>query len=521
MRRALLLIGLVLLCCPSVASADDAAPLFDTSSVAQVAITLPESSRTALNADPDTYQPAALSVTAGGTSYGPFTVELKLKGNSSFRDLDHKAAFKIKLAKGQPLLGLKKLTLNNMIQDASMVHEALAYKTFRAVGVPAPRAGYAFVRVNGEAYGVYLNLETLDDVSLPQRFPSTGHLYENGFATDLKDDDWKWFEVDEGDEDDRSDLQALTDAAKGSGDFSDRMAGKADLAEMVTMWATEKYIGQWDGYAGVDRVWTPNNYYLHSTTGGLFSMLPWGTDQTWVDRINFDEGGVLFRQCRGDESCEDSFRETLARVTRTATGLGLQSEVRRLGAMLAPYQAQDPRKESTQVDIDWWLQKAVQYMDQRPRDVAALLGDPSLIPPGSPAPGGEAPHEPGEDRTSRAGSPPARSRPRPVPAATTARAGLRVGRVDSHRPVISTRMRVLRRGSVSQRMTMTVRGRSVTACYVSSRRLGTGLHSLHCRLSRPARRHLRSGKVRLTARTRLSGTPLVRTRLTLARCHGC
>ena len=87
-------------------------------------------------------------------------------------------------------------------------------------------------------------------------FASTGHLYENGFTTDLKDDDWKWFEVDEGDEDDRSDLQALTAAAQGSGDFSDRMAGKADLDEMVSMWATEKYVGQWDGYAGVFEDWT-------------------------------------------------------------------------------------------------------------------------------------------------------------------------------------------------------------------------------------------------------------------------
>ena len=99
-------------------------------------------------------------MTAGGTTYGPLSVTLKLKGNSSFRDLDHKAAFKIKLAKGQPLLGLKKLTLNNMVQDGSMVHETLAYQTFRAAGVPAPRTGYAFVRVNGEPYGVYLNLET-------------------------------------------------------------------------------------------------------------------------------------------------------------------------------------------------------------------------------------------------------------------------------------------------------------------------------------------------------------------------
>ena len=87
-----------------------------------------------------------------------------------------KAAFKLKLAhtvKGQRFLGLKTLTLNNMVQDPSMVHELLAYEAFRAVGIPAPRTGYAFVRVNGADYGVYLNVETLDDVSLPRWFSST------------------------------------------------------------------------------------------------------------------------------------------------------------------------------------------------------------------------------------------------------------------------------------------------------------------------------------------------------------
>ena len=47
--------------------------------------------------------------------------------------------------------------------------------------MPASRTGYAYVRVNGSDYGVYLNVETLDDVSLPRWFASTGHLYEGTY----------------------------------------------------------------------------------------------------------------------------------------------------------------------------------------------------------------------------------------------------------------------------------------------------------------------------------------------------
>ena len=65
---------------------------------------------------------------------------------------DVDVAFKIKFDKyveGQSFLGLEKMTLNNMVQDPSMIHEVLAYAIFRAFDVPCPRTGYATLRVNG------------------------------------------------------------------------------------------------------------------------------------------------------------------------------------------------------------------------------------------------------------------------------------------------------------------------------------------------------------------------------------
>lgn len=47
-----------------------------------------------------------------------------------------------------------------------MIHETLAYASFRAAGVPASRTGLAYVRLNGEDIGVYLDLENLDDIGL-------------------------------------------------------------------------------------------------------------------------------------------------------------------------------------------------------------------------------------------------------------------------------------------------------------------------------------------------------------------
>ena len=63
-----------------------------------------------------------------------------------------------------------------------MIREVLGYSVFREMDVPSSRTGYSFVKLNGAAYGVYLNIETMDDVSLPRWYESTQHLYEGTYG---------------------------------------------------------------------------------------------------------------------------------------------------------------------------------------------------------------------------------------------------------------------------------------------------------------------------------------------------
>jgi spore coat protein CotH len=65
----------------------------------------------------------------------------------------------VKLDKADRFFGLDRLTLNNMVQDPTMVHEALGYQVYEAAGVRVPRTGYVRLTVNGQPYGLYLNLE--------------------------------------------------------------------------------------------------------------------------------------------------------------------------------------------------------------------------------------------------------------------------------------------------------------------------------------------------------------------------
>ena len=217
--------------------------LFDPSAVQVVDLTLPQSTIDAINAAPEAeYYPATFSLTrSNGTTYGPLAVGVRLKGGAfGFRDLTGKASFKVKFnfsVSGQRFQGLKKLTLNNMVQDDSMVHETLAYTAFRAMGVPAPRTGFAYLRVNGADYGVYLDIEQLDDVALAARFATTQHLYEGNYTNDALPGQADSFEVDEGSTTNHTDLEALIAAADAPGSFAANVAPFADLTEMTREWA--------------------------------------------------------------------------------------------------------------------------------------------------------------------------------------------------------------------------------------------------------------------------------------------
>ncbi len=352
-----------------IAQADEAAALFDPTTVVEIDLDLPSASLDALASDPDEYVDATFSLTGPDGSYGPLAIGARLKGSASFRPLSAKAAFKLKLAhtvKGQRFLGLKTLTLNNMVQDPSMVHELLAYEAFRAVGIPAPRTGYAFLRVNGTDYGVYLNVETPDDVWLPRWFTSTGHLYE-GEAVDVKHNAAERFEVDEGDESDRADLEALiaavNDPAEG---WTERVAPVADLDELTRMWAVEKYIGHRDGYVG-----NHNNYYLHSDTAGRFSMIPWGTDQAWTERLPFGSDyarGRMFTSCLADSACEATYRSALDDVRASISGLNLEERVTSTAEMLHPWQLADPRSEHSPAQTEAAVLAMLEFIRARPLD---------------------------------------------------------------------------------------------------------------------------------------------------------
>src|SRR5688572_20856321 len=165
---------------------DDSDPdelLFDGSFVHQVAITLDQGEMDRLAVEPYTYVHGALT----WDGYAFPDVGVRLKGKvGSFRDLYGKAGFKIDLGEWdapERLGGLQQITLNNNVQDCSMIKTPIGYQVFEMAGSASPRVAYAWVRVNGEAYGLYTVPESADEAFLSRNFTDpSGNLYDGKYA---------------------------------------------------------------------------------------------------------------------------------------------------------------------------------------------------------------------------------------------------------------------------------------------------------------------------------------------------
>lgn len=324
---------------------DPSAALFDTTTVSHIVLTIPPSSLAALEAAPREYAAAEFSM--GGESFTGTTADVgvHLKGGTgSYQELDGKPAWKVKFnfaEKEDRFRGLKKISLNNMVQDPSMIHEALSYRLFAALGVPAPRVGYATVEVNGHDYGLYLVLENYDDISLQRFFSSTLHLYEQELGEDVLLGMEDSFEIDEGEED-RADLLMLTYAIAETPDVAwlDEVGALLDFGMLQRMWAVEMYVGHIYGYASAH-----DNYFLHSDEDSRFTMLPSGTDQTFVEFADFHSGeGLLFQKCLSFPECRDGYHWALAELAAVVDATGLPTFAQDLRSTIEASQVADVRQ---------------------------------------------------------------------------------------------------------------------------------------------------------------------------------
>lgn len=346
---------------------------FDPTVLRRIEIVIPELSVENLAVAPRTWTPATLELPE--EEIGPLEIGIRIKGQlGSFRTLDGKSAFRIDLNRyvaGQTLYGLDELTLNNMVQDPSVIHEFAAYSLFRAMEVAAPRVTWVQVSVNGVDYGLYLSVEGLNGPMLARWYEATTHLYEGAYGQDLFVGDVDGLEVDEGSELDRADVGTLANLFETVGieGFYAATEGLVNWDQVVRMLATEVWIGHWDGY-GPYR----NNYYFHFDGAGVLSILPWGTDQTFSWYLGALQGeGLVFQACMAADECREAYAGALRDVGDLVESLDLVDVVADQAAFLREAFIADTRREYDLNTHDAVLAETLDFLANRTASVETEL----------------------------------------------------------------------------------------------------------------------------------------------------
>ncbi|MFT4626364.1 MAG: catechol 2,3-dioxygenase-like lactoylglutathione lyase family enzyme [Myxococcota bacterium] len=286
--------------------------LFDDSQLPHFEVELSAPAFASLQARPEVWVEGAFIYE--GVVYEP--VGVRCKGENSFLPIDQKSSLKIDFNRYAPLefMGFKGITLNNMSNDTSMMHERVAYKAFRDAGVPASRVTHSTVTLNARGTSLYALVEDVDEDMIAHWRDPSGTMFEiwdvdflTSYVLDDNPDNGD-FQFEFGNPDDRDQIYDLAVALQAPGEAGITAAEAfIDYDQFILYWAVSSVVGQFDSYPysspGDDA-----HIYLDPDSG-LFQFLPHGVDEAFYDPRRDMEGvnGLLATKCKAVPDCRASY----------------------------------------------------------------------------------------------------------------------------------------------------------------------------------------------------------------------
>ncbi len=265
------------------------ADLFTNGSVRQIQIEIAPLGMESLRKDPREFVHATL--TEQGLVFDD--VAIHLKGSiGSFREVDDKPDLTLDFNRfntRQKFHSLRRIHLNNSVEDPSYCNEMLGSELFRAAGIPAPRVAHAVVTLNGRRLGLYVLKEGFTEDFLGCYYKTIGgNLYEPADGHDVNQHLKRNSIV--APRQDRAALESLADATLET-DLAKRwprLEKTLEVDQFVDFMAMEVMVGHRDGYC-----LARNNYRVYENVeSGKIVFFPHGMDQlfghpdaTWLPHI--------------------------------------------------------------------------------------------------------------------------------------------------------------------------------------------------------------------------------------------
>lgn len=358
------------------AAAWDDSPLFSEDELPAFELELPPASIAALVASPYEYVEGTLIY--DGVRYGP--IGIRTKGENSWQPITEKPSLKLKMDQFEDgpghLLGLTEITLQNMDNDYSMMHERVAYRLYREAGVPAARATHATLTLNGEDYGLYTHLETVNQQMIARWFEDAdGSLFEQ-WDVDFYSYYIDAFELEFG-EDDRTNLAGLAEAMLVPEAAMAIAAGADHLSweSFQLYWAVGAVVGQFDAYPYS----SPGDdcHVYDDPTSGVLHYIPHGMDEAFyypTHNVESNAIGILAATCRNDADCRDAWVDRIDDALDVADDIALHDYAAGVAEQIVPLVEADLNKPYSTPDVLAYQASMLDFIEQRRGELAGQVG---------------------------------------------------------------------------------------------------------------------------------------------------
>ncbi len=298
-------------------------------------------------------------------------VGFRLRGNTS--RYSQKKSFKISFntfTSGGKYYGVEKLNLNGEHNDPSIIRSKVCWDILRKWEIPAPRANHVEVYINNNYYGLYINVEHIDEEFVKSRFgKNDGNLFKCLWPADLDylGSNPDLYKLESGDRrvyqlktnketDDYTDLAQFIDILNNTPDneLVCKLGAFFNVYDYLKVIAADILTGNWDG-----PIYNQNNFYLyHNTTSGKFEYIPYDLDNTmgidwigrdWANRNIYDwaKHGDNVRPIYTRLINHPEFREQYSfyikkLVTETLNMDSLTQRIEKTRSMISPFVINDP-----------------------------------------------------------------------------------------------------------------------------------------------------------------------------------
>ena len=248
----------------------------------------------------------------GQSSYGMVPRGKKRSLNLSFDFLDEE----------QRLYGYKTLNLLNCAGDASMM-SAVLYSHIARQYIPAPRANFVEVVINGESWGVFASVQQFDKVFLEENFPETKGTRWKVPGSPGGDGGLRYLGEELSEYKQRFDMKS-SDGKKAwdaliklcevlnetpQNELQSALSKMLDLEETLKFLALDVALVNSDGY------WTrASDYYLFRDAEGVFQLFPHDMNEAFSGSRGGPPGGRRGQRNRrgpreGERPGEERFRD--------------------------------------------------------------------------------------------------------------------------------------------------------------------------------------------------------------------